>query len=267
MGVTAPACPAISVVMPAYNAQATIAQAIRSVLGQTMGICELIVVDDASTDKTAEVVAAFAAEHPRVKVVANKENSGVARSRNRGVEAAYGDLVAFLDSDDVWRTDKLEKQFRLLRDNPGCSLCFTGSAFMGEDGSVYSFTLEVPQRLTYQDLLRQNLISCSSVLAKREALLRYPMAEDRMVHEDYATWLAILKDEPYAVGIDEPLITYRVRKHSKSSNKIRAAAMQWRTYGLTGVGTLAAIRYFMSYAQRNLSKYMRLRKASPERSR
>lgn len=252
----------VSVVMPAYNAEKTIAQSIQSVLCQTYKKLELIIVDDASTDRTLQIAITYAKQDPRIRIIENVGNLGVSCSRNHGVEASLGSLIAFLDSDDMWQSDKLEKQYKALQKAPACSICFTGSAFIDENDHFYQYTLPVPKRIGYEELLRQNLISCSSVLAKRETLLLHPMISDPMIHEDYATWLKILKEEPYAIGIDEPLLIYRIGKHSKSGNKLRAAKMQWNTYKVVGIKRLDSIRYFTAYAWRNLQKYARIRRNS-----
>ena len=250
----------ISVVMPAFNAEKTIGQAIRSVLNQTHKKLELIIIDDASTDKTLPIATEYAQTDARIRILRNSENSGVSCSRNSGVKAASAEWIAFLDSDDMWMPDKLERQCRTVLNSPSCSICFTGSSFTDERGQPCDYTLSVPGRLTYYDLLKQNLISCSSVLVKKKLLEKYPMAEDPMIHEDLATWLNILKYEPYAVGINEPLLIYRFHKSSKSGNKLRAAKMQWKTYQTAGISRIKSIPYFVIYAWRNIKKYLHIQK-------
>lgn len=248
----------ISVVIPAYNAEKTLEKAIQSVMVQTYSNIEAIIVDDCSRDETLKIATSYAKKDNRIKVFQNQANMGVALSRNRGVEEARGDWIAFLDSDDRWVPSKLEKQSDVLKKNPSCSLCFTGSAFENNEGIRCSYTLSVPKHLKYNDLLKQNLISCSSVLAKKEALIEFPMKSDPMIHEDLATWLKILKDGSEAVGINEPLLIYTVSSQSKSGNKLRAARMQWKTYQVAGIGYLKSIRYFLTYAWRNMKKYLHI---------
>ena len=252
----------ISVVMPACNAEQTIGQAIESVLDQTHKPLELIIVDDGSTDDTLSLAAEYAERDKRIRILENETNCGVSYSRNHGVEAANAEWIAFLDSDDMWTPQKLEKQCAEISANPSCPLFYTGSAFMDEYSEQYSFILSVPEQLTYNSLLKQNLIYCSSVLVKKAALLKYPMMSLPMIHEDFAVWLNILKDEPCAVGIDEPLLVYRLSRNSKSGNKLRAAVMQWRTYRAVGIGRFKAIPYFISYAWRNVKKYTKILKSS-----
>ena len=248
----------ISVVIPACNAEKTIEKAIQSARMQTYPQIEVIIVDDHSRDRTAEIAASYAKKDNRIKVVQNRSDRGVAPARNRGVEEAKGEWIAFLDSDDRWEPSKLEKQSEILQKNPLCHLCYTGSAFENDEGIRSSYILSVPKQLRYHDLLKQNLISCSSVLVKKEVLIAFPMKSDPMIHEDLAAWLKILKDGSAAVGINEPLLIYRISSGSKSGNKLRAARMQWRTYREVGIGYLKSIRYFLTYAWRNIKKYLHI---------
>ena len=248
----------ISVVMPAYNAEKTIAKAIQSARVQTYSDIEVIIVDDCSQDETVKIAASYAKKDNRIKVFQNQTNMGAAFARNRGVEEAGGDWIAFLDSDDRWVPSKLEKQSDILIKNPLCPLYYTGSAFENDEGTKCSYILSVPEHLKYRDLLKQNLISCSSVLVKKEALMKFPMKSDPMIHEDLAAWLKILKDGSEAVGINEPLLIYRISSKSKSVNKLRAARMQWRTYQAAGIGYWKSMRYFFTYAWRNIKKYLRI---------
>lgn len=250
----------ISVVIPAYNAEKTIEKAIQSAIGQTYSDLEVVIIDDCSQDGTIKIVADYAKIDNRIRVFQNHTNKGVAFSRNRGVGAARGEWIAFLDSDDRWDMSKLEKQAALLEQNPFCSLCFTGSAFENSEGIRCNYTLHVPEKMKYHDLLKQNLISCSSVLVKKEVLIKFPMKSDPKIHEDLATWLKILKDGAEAVGIDEPLLIYRLSSQSKSGNKLQAARMQWKTYKVAGIGYLKSTRYFFTYAWRNIKKYLHILK-------
>ena len=123
----------ISVVVPAWRAEKTLAAALDSVLAQTWREIEVLVVDDASPDGTLALAESYAARDPRVRVIAQKENGGVSRARNRGVREARGEWIAFLDSDDLWMPEKLERQMALAAQHPEAGLFFTGSAFISED--------------------------------------------------------------------------------------------------------------------------------------
>ena len=255
--------PLISVIIPAYNAEKTLEAAVRSVLSQTWGNIEVIVVDDCSADATGEIAGAIAAGDSRVRVYRNESNHGVSYNRNFGVKAAAGSYVAFLDSDDLWLPEKLEKQMRLVERYPEASLFFTGSGFITEDGKRYGYVLRVPENINYRQLAAQNLISCSSVLARRETMLAFPMENDE-VHEDFAVWLRILRQESYAYGVDEPLLVYRVSGNSKSGNKVKAAKMTFNTYRFVGIPPLQRIWSFFLYTLRSVRKYSALRASVTE---
>lgn len=244
----------ISIIMAAYNAEKTINSAIQSVLAQTYENWELIVIDDCSKDRTVQIVNSH--EDTRIRVLRNERNSGVSLSRKKGMDAAKGVWIAVLDSDDMWTPDKLQKQVNLSV-KTGAKLIFTGSSFMKDDGTPLGWQLHIPESLTYRELLKQNLISNSSVLVKTDLYRKYYAIGDKM-HEDFAIWLAITKEGEIAYGIDEPLLIYRLAKSSKSSNKLRAAKMNWNTYRYLGLSRLKSFYYMFWYAINGILKYRHL---------
>lgn len=247
----------ISIIMAAYNSEKTIEMAIQSVVSQTYPYWELLVVDDGSTDNTASIVEALAQSDVRIQLLQNEVNRGVSQSRQKGLAFAKGEWIAVLDSDDAWRADKLEKQFVLAQEKKA-ELIFTGSAFMNDNGDTIDWRLHVPDTLTYHELLKQNLISNSSVLVKKELYKHYFAVGDRM-HEDYAIWLRITHDGYIAYGIDKPLLIYRIAKSSKTSNKLKSAQMQWNTYRYIGLHPIFAIYYMCWYTMKGLLKYRHLK--------
>lgn len=251
--------PLISIVMPAYNAEETIRQAIQSVIDQTYRNWELLVIDDCSKDHTLEKVRQIVALDERIHLFKNPQNSGVSATRNLGISESKGSWIAFLDSDDIWREDKLQKQTQVVRENPEVDLVFTGSSFISAQGSDISYELKVPSRISYRRLLKQNLISCSSVLIRKTWVQKYPMKYDGM-HEDYAVWLQILRDGGKAYGINEPLLKYRLSVKSKSSNKKKAAIMTYKVYRYLGLNLFQTSYYFCWYAWKNLRKYQKIYK-------
>ena len=247
----------ISIIMAAYNTEKTIEQAINSVLSQTYTNFELLVVNDCSTDRTAELVKSIAAKDSRVRLISNVKNSGVSYTRKHGLEEAKGSWIAILDSDDAWAPKKLEKQIDLQR-RINADLLFTGSAFMDSDGQPIDWYLHAPSEVTYRHLLKQNVLSNSSSLVRKELYEKYYAVGDGM-HEDFAVWLGILKEGKKAYGVDEPLLTYRIAKSSKSGNKIKAAKMNWNTYRYIGLNPLSAFYYECWYVVKGLMKYKNLK--------
>ena len=246
----------ISVIMPAFNAESTIKEAIDSVCSQTYRALELIVIDDASQDQTSYVAECQATQDGRIRLLRHEKNAGVSLSRCEGAQFARGAWLAFLDSDDLWLPEKLEKQIA-LRDRTDAKLLFTASGFIKEDGKPLDYVLHVPEMIGYRKLLKQNLISNSSVLIQGELYERCSTLGDDM-HEDYACWLNVLKEGRTAYGIDEPLMIYRLSPGSKSSDKLEAAKMNWRTYRAVGLNVFRAFYYMAWYTINGILKYKNL---------
>lgn len=243
----------ISVIMPAYNAEKYIETAINSVIDQSYKEWEIIVIDDCSTDNTCKIVQGI--DDVRIRYIRNSVNLGAAESRNAGIRKAQGEWIAFLDSDDCWEKDKLSIQMEYA-ERFNAEFVFTGSAFMDEEGNLSSSVLSVPERVGYEKLLYQNVISCSSVLIKKWLMEKYPMHGSKDVHEDFLTWLIILKENNIeAVGINEPLLVYRVRRGSKSGNKLKAAVMTFRVYRNIGLSIPVAFYYWVWYVWKSIGKY------------
>ena len=243
--------PLISVIMPVYNGAATIKQAIDSVYRQNVPL-ELLVIDDGSTDQTLEILSAYQ-ERPDFHYLKNVQNIGAAASRNRGVHEAHGQYIAFLDADDWWEDGKLKLQLDILK-KTGRVLCSSGRELMNYDGSSTGKYIPVRETVSYRDLLRHNSINCSSVLLSKEVAAEFPMEHDDS-HEDYLTWLKILRKYGPAVGINRPLLKYRMSKSSKSGDKKKSAIMTYKVYRYMGYSHIRCILYFISYAVLGLCKY------------
>lgn len=242
-----------SVIVPAYRSEKYIAACIASVQAQTFRDLEIVVVDDASEDYTGQIVQQMAKEDERIRYLRQEANRGVAAARNRGVEEAAGEWIALLDSDDVWLPEKLEKQL-VLQQQSGAELIYTGAQCMDCDGRMQERYFRVPKQTDYKALLKGNDIVCSSVLVKREWLLKHPM-ERSDLHEDYLCWLKLLKDGCIAAGIDEPLTFYRLTEGSKSRNKGKAAKMTWETYKQLGLAWYKRCVAFAAYAIHGCKRY------------
>ena len=272
-------CMLISVIMPVYNGEKTLAEAMNSVREQTFPDWELILVEDCPSDHSPEKISEVLSSWPeemrsRVRVWKNRENKGPAFCRNLGIGKARGEYIAFLDCDDRWRQDKLEKQAELLQKEPGRELIFTGSGFLKENGEAMEGYLPAPETVDFHELLRQNVISCSSVLVKKTLLLAsspdgkeiFPDTRKRkiLMHEDFPVWLRCLRICGEARGIDEPLLLYRIQQGSQSGNKLKAAGMTYAVYRFMGIGIPGRWLCFCSYAMRSLRKYRRIRQKARE---
>lgn len=265
--------PLVSIVMPAYNAAATIRQSIESVFAQTYPNWELLVVDDSSSDGTAEIVLGYI-EDRRVHLIRGPGRAGAAGARNVALSHATGDLVAFLDSDDVWLPEKLDRQLRFMRETRA-GLVFSAYWRMDGSGERLLSKVKVPVDVDYDRLLRSNCIGCLTAMYDRRLFPSQRMPDvashareswlcrqlgGRIGHEDYAFWLSLLKSElgrepEFALGMSEPLARYRISASSLSGNKARAAAFQWLVYRhVERLNWARAAWNFLHYAWHGLRK-------------
>jgi teichuronic acid biosynthesis glycosyltransferase TuaG len=242
----------ISVIIPAYRCASTVAAAIDSALAQQEPV-EILVIDDQSDDDLADVLAPYL-ERQEVRYFRNETRLGAAGSRNRGVSLAKGSYIAFLDADDWWESTKLSKQMELLK-STGAVLCSTGRELVTPDGKKTGRVIGVHPEITYRRLLLHNCINCSSVVMRTEVAREFPM-EHEDSHEDYITWLKILKKYRRAVAVDEPLLDYRLSATGKSGNKLHSAAMTYRVYRYLGFGRIKASLCFIAYAVNGVRKYL-----------
>lgn len=238
--------PLVSIIMPAYNASNTIMESINSVLEQTYTNYEIIVINDASTDNTLNIISNITDK--RLVILDLKENGGVARARNTGIIKAQGEYIAFLDSDDTWLPTKLEEQITfMIKTNK--AFTYTDYYIMGtynkETGSEK--TRKFDSRVDFNKLKKGNQIGCLTVIVKSDIMKRHLMPKIR--HEDYGTWLKVLKEEGiYAYNVGKCLARYRVHGGSLSGNKLKAATWQWNIYrSFLKLGLFESLYYFFSY--------------------
>ena len=248
--------PMVSVVIPVFNAERFLAQAVQSVIDQTMGDWELILVDDGSTDQSTELAEHFAACDPRIRLLRNPVNVGVSETRNRGVRAARGQFIALLDSDDRWHPEKLEKQLA-LEEKTGADILYCSYAIVNEAGDPCCPPMIVPEKTDLDRMLVQSTISCSTALIRRELMLHHPFG-NAYAHEDLVLWLDLLSEGYQAAGCREVLADYRQMVGSRSHDKLRSAHGRWKIYREhLGLGLLHSQKLFLRYAVRGIKKYRR----------
>lgn len=240
----------VSIIMPAYNCQRFISQAIESVLAQTYDDWELLIVDDNSNDSSFEIAQCYAAEDRRIKLHQLYSNSGAAAARNFAIDNSQGRYLAFLDCDDIWYPDLLESLLRFMRDN---DYHFVYSSFdkINEYGEIFG-RVGVPGKVSYFDLLKTCYISCLTGIYDTSYFGKVYMPTDNK-REDFATWLRLLKSTDYAYGINDSLAQYRVYRTQSSANKIKMAKETWRLYrNVEKLNFFNAGYYFIHYAFRGL---------------
>ena len=246
--------PLVSIIMPAYNASQFIGIAIDSVRNQTVADWELFVLDDCSTDGTPDVVRSRSAQDPRIHFIENPENMGAAKTRNRGLDRCTGKYIAFLDSDDVWHPTKLEKQLTRMEE-AGAQLCYTSYALVNTAGEKAMPDYLVPETAGFRDLLKENVIGCSTVLLSADIMKQRRFCTD-FYHEDYVLWLHLLQEGYIAAGCREVLVDWRHLENSRSYNKVKSMQNRWDIYRRNlNMPLIKSMYYLAHYVWAGLNKY------------
>lgn len=243
----------VSIITPSFKSERFISQTIESVLAQTYQNWEMIIVDDVSPDNSNEIIEEYCKKDSRIKLIKLEKNSGPAIARNRAIEEAKGRYIAFLDADDLWKPEKLEKQLNFMNEN---DLAFTYSSYDLIDDEGKSLGIFITKKsINYKDMLKTCSVGCLTAIYDTQKLGKVFMP-DILKRQDYGLWLKILKEVQTAKGIIEPLATYRILKNSVSSNKLKAAYYVWRLYrDVEKLNLLQSIYYFCHYAYNGVRKY------------
>lgn len=237
--------PLISVVMPLYNAERFLEKSVKSVLNQTFGDFELIIIDDCSKDGSLNIAENLAESNERIRIIKNPQNKGVAETRNNGIREARGKYIALLDSDDIWEETKLEKQIKLL-EKEKAQIAYCSYGFIDENDAPIKKPFIVPEYTNFNKMLKRSVISCSTALIEAE-LLKAHNFNAEFYHEDYVLWMELLKADAKAVGNTEVLAYYRQVSGSRSNDKRNAALYRWKIY--RGALKLSFLKSCISFAQ------------------
>ncbi len=208
----------VSIITPSYNSERFISETINSVLSQTYQNWEMIIVDDFSTDNSQKIIAKYLKKDNRIKYFGLEENSGAAVARNTGINKAEGRYIAFLDSDDLWKANKLEVQLAFMKQKK-ISFSYSSYELMDEEGNSLNLYRTPPDTLTYKELLKENVIGCLTAVYDTNILGKVYMPLIRK-RQDFGLWLSILKRVPKAFKVPEILAQYRILNQSISSNKV-----------------------------------------------
>lgn len=238
----------VSIITPAYNAENFLCETIMSVQAQTYKDWELIIVDDCSTDYTNLLAKDYAKEDGRIKVIRAPQNGGVAKARNIGLENATGEYIAFVDSDDLWKPDKLEKQLAFMQEK-GCVLSYTDFQKLNSSDGSLGKVMRCPKQMRADDILKNTAIGCLTVMVdkKQAGEFRMPLLNHT---EDNCTWYHILKNSGQtAYNVGEVLSLYRDGNASMTKNKGKSAKQQWQTYRrFFKFSRIKSAYYFACYA-------------------
>ena len=218
----------VSIITPTYNCGEFIARTLDSVRAQTYKNWEMIIVDDCSTDNTSEVVAEYIKNDNRIKYVVLEKNSGAAVARTRAMELAEGSYMAFLDSDDIWMPDKLERQIKWMEEN-GYAFSCTAYDQIDEEDKPLDRVIKTVKKTDYNRLLLDCPVGNSSVVYNVEKMGKFKVPDIRKRNDD-ALWLQMLKKEKYIMGMPDVLMRYRIRSNSISSNKLTLIKYHWILY-------------------------------------
>ena len=244
----------VSIIMPAYNAEKYISEAIESILAQTYNNWELIVVDDNSTDGTVQIIKKICDYDSRIKLIQHNNNQGVSKARNTALDAATGDFIAFLDADDKWVNNKLEQQLDFMIKN-NYVLTYTDYQKFDSNTGFKSKIISCPPKMTANDIYKNTAIACLTVMINRKRVGAFHMPN--LSHtEDQITWQEILKRGYIAYGLNKCLSMYRVGNQSLTSNQTSSAKKQWRTYrNYYGFSIPRSAYYFSFYAFNAIKKH------------
>ena len=245
--------PMVSIVMPAYNAEKYIGAAISSVQAQTVSDWELIVVDDCSTDQTAEIVKELAKGDSRIHPIFSARNSGVVASRNMALDVCTGRYIALLDADDIWHPEKLERQLQKIAETKA-DIVYCSYAIVDQNGRKCCADFVVDEHTDFWGMLRRNEIGCSTVLLDfSKGAYRF---QDGFGHEDYVLWMTMLKNGCTAAGISDVLVDWRKAEGGRSFNKRKSACNRWKIYRVClGLSLWGSAKAFACYAVNGLRKY------------
>ncbi len=221
----------ISIIVPVYNAEKFIIQTIECVQNQTYDNWELLLVVDGCIDKSEELIEKhiISTGDKRIRLLRQPENLGAAQARNRGIKEAKGRYIAFLDSDDLWMPEKLEKQIKFMEEKD-VAFSFTGYEFADENAHGTGKLVTVPDMLNYKEALKNTTIFTTTVMFDTQKIDKNKLFMPQVKSEDTALWWKILRDNYIAYGLNENLALYRRAGKTLSSNKFEAVRRIWNLY-------------------------------------
>lgn len=217
----------VSIIVPVYNAEKFIESTINNVLRETYQNFELLLVDDLSTDNSYNIIKKF--KDKRIKYIKLEKKGLASGARNRGIKEAQGTFICFLDADDFWEDDKLEKQIKFMKEK-NCAFSFTGYEFTKEDGTKTNKKVFIPNELTYKQALKNTTIFTSTVMFDMNKISKNDIYMPNVKSEDTACWWNILKKGYKAYGLNEILSYYRRSDGTLSSDKVEAIKRIWNLY-------------------------------------
>lgn len=220
----------VSIITPVYNSKDYIRETIDSVIAQTYTDWEMFLVDDCSSDNTPQIISEYMRKDDRIKYIRLKENSGAAIARNTGLDSAEGRYIAYLDADDIWLSNKLERQIAFMNENNVYFSCCDYDK-IESDGIVLNKIIHMPKTITYNQFLSNTIIQTVGVIVDLKYVDRKLLVMPNVRRgQDAATWCQLLKNGVKFVGQNEVLALYRRVPQSLSANKFGAMKRTWNLY-------------------------------------
>lgn len=246
----------VSIIVPVYNVENFIGETMDRVLAQTWQDWELLLVEDCSEDNTAALIRQYMEKtgDSRIRLISQSSNMGAARARNRGLEEAGGRYIAYLDADDLWEPEKLEREIAFMQEKDA-AFAFTGYEFADENGKGTGKVVHVPETLTYRQALSNTTIFTTTVMFDLEKISKEQLEMPVIKSEDTALWFRVLRSGVTAHGLDENLVKYRRPGKSLSSNKLEALRRIWNLYRRAeGMSVVSSAWHFCFWALRAVGR-------------
>lgn len=246
----------VSIITPVYNVKKFITETMDCVRNQTYPDWELLLVEDGSSDGTPEAINEYISRtgDGRIRLIVLPSNVGAARARNKGLEEANGRYIAYLDADDLWVPEKLEKELAFMQEKQA-AFAFTGYEFADENGKGTGKIVRVPETLSYKEALKNTTIFTTTVMFDTERIPKEMLEMPVIKSEDTALWWKVLRSGYTAYGLDENLVKYRRAGKSLSSNKLEALRRIWNLYRKAeGMNILSSAWHFCFWAVNAVSR-------------
>ena len=243
----------VSIITPSFNSARFIEECILSVISQTYKNWEMLIVDDCSQDNSVDIISKFSNNETRIRLFRLEKNVGPAEARNIAIRNASGKYIAFLDSDDMWCSNKLEDQLKFMKKN-NVEFSFTTYQCVYENGNDMNKIIKAPNKMTYHSYLKNTIIGCLTVIIDKEKTGYFEMPNIKS-SQDMALWLYLMKKGFTAYGLDINLAKYRIVSSSNTSNKLNAVKDVWKVYReIEKLSVLYSIWCWINYAYNAIIK-------------
>lgn len=242
----------VSIIIPVYQAEKYIQETIKTIKQQTYKNWEAIFVDDGCTDNSTEIIKKEKSD--KIKLIKLQQNKGPAFARNKGIDICNGKYICFLDADDLWAKDKIEKQVKFMKEK-NCAFSYTAYYYITSEGKKCSKKVEVPLKLNYKQALKDTRILTIGAMFDISKISKELIKMPDIELEDMATWWNILKHGYTAYGLNEVLAYYRKVKKSRGYNKIKSAINRWKLYRENEkLSIIKTMYYYFFYIKNGIQK-------------